>query len=105
MRNRKCSSLSWVFGSCTVVVPETKDMVLNEIKAQRTGILRDKTMFNKLTYFPNSQSLQYLKSDQSGTEGSLRYCSLVKDLVTTTSVAPNMAPPSQVTRLGLDGGL
>ena len=59
MRNRKCSSLSWVFGSCTVVVPETKDMVLNEIKAQRTGILGDKTMDDKLTYFPNENYQNY----------------------------------------------
>ena len=34
-----------------------------------------------------------LRLAQSGTVGSLRYCSLLRDRVTTTSVAPNTAPP------------
>ena len=37
----------------------------------------------------------HLRFAQSGTAGSLRYCSLPKDLVTTTSVAPKMAAPEK----------
>ena len=37
-----------------------------------------------------------LRLAQSGTVGSFKYCSLDRDLVTTTSVAPKMAPPEEV---------
>ena len=41
-------------------------------------------------------NFKHLKFAQSGTAGSLRYCSRLKDRVTTTSVAPKIAPPVMI---------